>query len=74
MMGRRPQSPDAVPRLRVRKRGGKRYYFYDHGGTPRREEPLGRDYALAIKRWAEIEGASEDKVQQVTTFRHVADR
>lgn len=73
-MGRRPQSPDAVPRLRVRKRGGKRYYFYDHGGQPRREESLGRDYALAIKRWAELEGASEEKVQAVTTFRHVADR
>lgn len=73
-MGRRSQLPGAVPRLRVRKRGGRRYYFYDHGGTPRREESLGRDYALAIKRWAELEGESGAKVREVTTFRHVADR
>lgn len=73
-MGRRPQSPDAVPRLRVRRRHRKTFYYYDHGGQPRREEPLGCDYALAIKRWAELEGGNQDKVQAVTTFRHVAER
>jgi len=58
-MGRKPKSPAAIPRLRVRvKAGGKRWYYYDHGGKPRRETPLGSDYALAIKRWAELEGAA----------------
>lgn len=73
-MGRRPKSPNAVPHLRVRKRGAKRYYLYDHGGKPRHEESLGCDYALAIKRWAELEGASQKLVREVTTFRHVSDR
>jgi integrase len=40
----------------------------------RRAEPLGSDYGLAIKRWAEIEHASADKPRQVITFRYVAER
>lgn len=73
-MGRRPSKPNAVPRLRARKRGSKTWYYYDHGGSPRREEPLGCDYGLAIQRWAEIEReASSPRVQQAITFRWVAD-
>lgn len=73
-MGRRPTRPDAIPRLRARKRGRTTYYFYDHGGNPRREEALGTDYGLAVKRWAEIERNGTEKTQSVITFRYVADR
>jgi integrase len=74
-MGRRPERTDAVPNLRVRKKpSGKTFYYYDHGGKPRREEPLGCDYGLAIKRWAEIHRAGDQKPAAVITFRYVADR
>lgn len=71
-MGRLPKRPDAVPQLRERKKpSGKTFYYYDHGGKPRREEPLGSDYGLAIKRWAEIHRASDEKPAAVITFRYV---
>lgn len=73
-MGRRPSTPDAVPRLRARTRRGKVWYYYDHGGKPRREEPLGCDYGLAIMRWAEIERGAPEVVADVITFRYVANR
>lgn len=74
-MGRKPTRPDAIPRLRVRKqRSGRLFYYYDHGGSPRREEALGSDYGLAVKRWAEIERAGSEKPAAIITFRYVADR
>jgi integrase len=74
-MGRLPTRPEAVPHLRVRKKpSGKVFYYYDHGGKPRREEPLGSDYGLAIKRWAEIERATSARPAAVITFRYVCDR
>lgn len=73
-MGRRPTRPNAIPRLRARKKGKRTFFYYDHGGKPRREEPLGSDYGLAVKRWAEIERAGTKKPAQVITFRYVADR
>lgn len=51
---RRTKDLDLPPRMR---RGGKSYY-YDHGGKPRRWEPLGSDLAIALKRWAVLRGAS----------------
>ena len=42
-MGRRPTKPGAISRLRERKRGEKIYYFYDLGGTPRKELSLGAE-------------------------------
>ena len=71
-MGRRPSKPNAIPRLRVRVRGKQSYYYYDHGGRPRKETPLGSDYALAVKRWAELEHASQVPPQATITFRWVA--
>lgn len=62
-----------IPRFRVRKRGKATYYFYDHGGKPRKETPLGKDYGLAIKRWAEIEHADALPAAAVVLFRHAAD-
>jgi integrase len=74
-MGRRSKRPDAIPRLRVRKKpSGVVHYYYDHGGKPRREEALGSDYGLAIKRWAEIERAGNEKPAEVITFRYVAEK
>jgi integrase len=74
-MGRRSSRANAIPRLRVRvKPSGKTFYYYDHGGTPRREEPLGSDYGLAVKRWAELEREGVERVQEVITFAYVANR
>lgn len=77
-MGRKPSKPGAIPRLRPRKqKSGRICYYYDHGtgkDGKRREEPLGSDYGLAIKRWAEIEQESSPPAHAMLTFRHVADR
>lgn len=73
-MGRKPSKPNAIPRLRVRERRGKKFYYYDHGGSPRREEALGSDYGLAVKRWAELEHAGSEKPREAVTFRYVANR
>lgn len=74
-MGRKPAKPGAIPRLRARKqRSGTVHYYYDHGGKPRKETPLGPSYAEAIQRWAELERASAIPADAVLTFRHVADR
>jgi integrase len=40
--------------MRARRRGKRTYYFYDVGGKPRREEPLGTDYVLAVQKWATL--------------------
>ena len=71
-MGRKPSKPNAIPRLRVRVRGKKSHYYYDHGGKPRKETPLGSDYGIAIKRWAELEHAATLPPPAVITFRWVA--
>jgi len=74
-VGRRPKSPNAIPRFRVRKKpSGVTFYYYDHGGKPRKETPLGSDYGLAVKKWAELEHEGQDRVRQAITFRFVADR
>lgn len=55
-MGRKPTVNMNLPRrMRARPRGKTTYYFYDWGGKPRREEALGSDYVMAVRRWAEIE-------------------
>lgn len=73
-MGRRPTKPGAIPRFRVRRqKSGKVFYYYDHGGSPRRETPLGSDYGLAVKRWAELEHENLPPAHAIVTFKHVAD-
>jgi integrase len=42
------------PRMRARRRGDTTYYFYDAGGKPRKEIPLGKDYVLAVQQWAKL--------------------
>lgn len=74
-MGRKPSKPGAIPRFRARKqKSGVIHYYYDHGGKPRRETPLGSNYGVAIKLWAEHEHANTIPAPAVVTFRHVADR
>jgi integrase len=74
-MGRKPTKPDSVTRLRKRtQRSGTVYYYYDTGGNPRKEIPLGSDYGLAIVEYAKLEKsrASSAIVQSVLTFAYVA--
>ncbi|WP_455884699.1 tyrosine-type recombinase/integrase [Pseudomonas spelaei] len=74
-MGRKPTNPDSVTRLRKRKqRSGTTYYYYDLGGTPRKEIALGSDYGMAIVEYAKLEKsrASSALVQDVLTFAYVA--
>ena len=73
-MGRKSSRPEAIQHLRVRRKGRKTFYYYDHGGKPRREEPLGSDYGRAIQRWAEIERDNTGKPGALVTFRYVAER
>lgn len=63
-MGRKPSRNLNLPtHLRARVRGSTVYYFYDHGGTPRKETSLGTDYILAVQKWAEMhESAPTEKI------------
>ena len=54
-MGRKPSRWANLPRgMRARPRGNLIHYYLDTGGKPRKEIPLGSDYALAVKRWSEL--------------------
>lgn len=55
-MGRKPTVQLNLPnRMRARRqKSGTIYYYYDLGGTPRKEKPLGSDYVLAVQQWAEL--------------------
>lgn len=57
-------------------RSGKVYYYYDAGGTPRKEIALGSDYGLAIMEYAKLEKdrTADTLRDQVLTFRYVATR
>ena len=55
-------------------RSGKIYYYYDTGDKPRREIPLGDDFPLAVKKWAQLEIAARPRHLEIVTFRHVAER
>ncbi|NML34556.1 tyrosine-type recombinase/integrase [Paraburkholderia antibiotica] len=66
-MGRTPtRNPNLPPGMRARHRGKKTYYFYDWGGKPRREESLGTDFIVAVRRWSEIEEAQTPKAAEAT--------
>lgn len=54
-MGRKPTRWTNLPRgMRARPRGRLIHYYLDTGGRPRKEVPLGSDYALAVQKWAEL--------------------
>ena len=72
-MGRVPTVNLNLPkgmRARLRKYGT--YYFLDTGGKPRKEIPLGSDYVLAVKKWAELTKSKYEN--ELITFRYVAER
>lgn len=74
-MGRNPTTGINLPkRMRARKRGLKVWYYYDAGGKPRKEIPLGCDYAIAVKKWSEIEIDQKPIHQGIITFEYVANR
>lgn len=74
-MGRKPHINLNLPKgIRARKRGAKVWYYFDTGGKPRKEIPLGNDYAIAVKKWAELQIDAKPRHQEIITFRYVADR
>lgn len=74
-MGRRPSKNSNLPRgVRAREqRSGVIYYYYDAGGTPRREIPLGSNYVEAVRKWAELEALPPTTVSKVVTFRYACE-
>lgn len=73
-MGRRPSTNLNLPtRMRARPRGNKVFYYFDAGGKPRKEIPLGSDYALAVKKWTELQ-IDQEQPDTKLTFRTVAKR
>lgn len=74
-MGRRPSKNSNLPRgVRAREqRSGVIYYYYDAGGTPRREIPLGSNYVEAMRKWAELEALPPSTVSKVVTFRYACE-
>lgn len=67
-MGRKPtKNLNLPPKMRSREqRSGKVFYYYDAGGKPRKEIPLGSDYNLAVKKWAELHQEDVPATAQVT--------
>jgi integrase len=55
-MGRQPTKYLNLPKgMRAREKAkGKIYYYFDTGGKPRKEIPLGPDYVLAVQKWAQL--------------------
>ena len=65
----RPRKTDLNLPPRMRRKGNA--YYYAHNGTPRRWEALGTDFAVALRRWAELAGQPAAAVPQLT-FSEVA--
>lgn len=55
-------------RARKRKKKGELiiWYYYDAGGKPRKEIPLGSDYIIACKKWSELSLEKLDKSHRIT--------
>ena len=48
-------SESVMQHLRARvQKSGITYYYFDAGGKPRKEIPLGCDYQLAVRQWSEL--------------------
>ncbi len=60
--------------MRAKHRRQKVWYYQDTGEKPRKEIPLGDDYALAIKKWAELQINEKSRHAKIITFRYVAER
>lgn len=71
-MGRKPTKNLNLPsHMRARVRGDTTYYFYDAGGKPRKEIPLGKCYVEAVRKWADLEGRND---KPLIYFKDVAER
>lgn len=75
-MGRKPyKNTNLPPRMRARKqKSGTVYYYYDMGGRPRVEVPLGSDLVEAVRKWADLERDNAPSSAPVATFRYAAER
>lgn len=63
------QPPSRLPpRLRARQRRAKTWYYYDCGGKPRKEIPLGNDYLAALRKWADLESSGRAPAAAAATF------
>ncbi|MBV6447078.1 MAG: Tyrosine recombinase XerC [Nitrosomonas sp.] len=60
--------------MRSRTRWKKTFYYFDTGGKPRKEIPLGCDFAMAVKKWSELQIDAKPAHQEIITFRYVAER
>lgn len=71
-----PKKSTLPPRLRARRRHktSKTFYYYDARSNGKGEIPLGSDYALALKKWAELEIDAQPRHQDIITFRYAAER
>jgi integrase len=58
-------------RARAQK-SGVTWYYFDAGGKPRKEIPLGSDYVAAVRRWSELIG--EKAPENVSNFEQLAQR
>lgn len=68
-MGRKPSRWSNLPKgMRARPRGKKVFYYLDTGARPRKEIPLGSDYAVAVGKWAELSSKPAAAVQAPATF------
>jgi integrase len=73
-MGRKPTRNTNLPSgMRARHRKSGTYYYLDTGTTPRKEIPLGGDYVLAVKKWAELTVSGTPR-SDLVTFRYAAER
>jgi integrase len=73
-MGRRPSvNLNLPPRMRARQKPGGVYYYYDAGGKPRKEIPLGKNYPAAIRLWSELELDAPTNPTSLITFKDVSD-
>jgi len=75
-MGRKPTKNLNLPtRMRARvQKSGRTFYYYDAGGKPRKEIPLGPDLVQAVRKWAELERARIPAGAPVPTFRYAAEQ
>lgn len=70
-MGRnRTVNPNLPLHMKARKRPSGTYYYYSAGD---KELPLGKDYVVAVTKWAELERGNA-KATTVITFRFIAEK
>lgn len=74
-MGRKPTvNTNLPPKMRARtQRSGKVFYYFDAGGKPRREIPLGSDYPAAVRKWAKLQ-QDDLPAQSAITLKDVWDK